>query len=972
MAEKTIFAGLTVLEAGEDFAADDWGFTSRNPQTTDRYLELGAVTHRHDAKPALEGPTASALASGFASGGALGAGEDFYVAYTLLDERGGETLPSQAIVVTMDPPLDPSNAAPSAEAQYGSGFLPVGVYYYVVSILDDTGGETPPGPWVQVERAPGDANGQVLLSGLDEIVAEASGAEWAVYRSTSGGQFHYIAQGSGGALIDDGTLCANCSRRPKAETENTTNSDGRMVVTVPSGAIVDGNGRVADGFNLYISRGGGFTSPSLHETYPSASAGAEIEILSYAPQDGRPPDVSTAVRGASKIDSETEILDFHWLTPVTASADLPIPAASADVRAVIGEGIIYGFFSDAWHPLGGQLTVVVGSAEYQASELELVGSGGLTVEAIDTGAGRTIVTLTAPEGTVDTDERIGSVAASGSGEVAPASAIMFRGAGGASVEVAASGGSALVTVTAAADAPDEFIASVAASGGGVVAPASALVFVASGDAEIGVAEVDGSATITIFASAGGAEGPQGPSGEPGPAGENVVDVYASGSGSVLDAPALMFVGSAGTSVEVASGAGSAVVTITSTGGGGGPTSEARFSASASASLASGASAATTLDLGATNARILRVTSNGAARLRLYASEAARDADAERDTETDPTDDHGVWLDFALPSGDVDWIVSPAVDLANMDDPLGTTVPATIDNLGTASAVVTIGVHGVRGGALEGIGPAGPQGEPGPAGPSGATGPEGPQGEQGPQGEAGAAGSGTLTNVEGTDGTVVGSAMNLIFASSGAVAVTVEASGAASAVVTIGAEAVEAGLTDFTPLALNSGWTNLDPAGSGSAAVAKDLVTGLCYLRAPLAIGSAASAVIATVPSATVDFRPVVAHRWVNEDGVGIEVQTDGDLVALGDFSALTEMSISMLCWEGTPDASIAQGPQGPPGEGAAELQAMLLASGVGRLVGGGSATARPAGFAYYDWIQDEEPLNMVEGDRWIPPVGSGG
>lgn len=524
MAEKTVFAGLTVLEAGEDLAADDWGLTTRNPHLIDRYVELGAVSHRHDARAALEAPSASAAVEGLSSGGFLTAGEDFYVTFTLLDENGGETLAAPEQVVSMDPPLDPSNAAPSAEVQYGSGFLPIETYYYVVSILDAQGGETPPSPWVQVEREPGDANAQVLLSGLDEIVAEAGGAGWAVYRSTAGTDFHYIAEGSGATLVDDGTLCANCSRGPKAETENTTNSDGAIEVVVPSAAMVDGNGRAADSFNLYVSRGGGFLSPSLHETYPSASAGVAILIYSYLPQPGRPPDVPTAVRGASQIDPDTEILDWHWLRPVAASGDLPASGnASADVRAAIDTGIVYIWRDEEWHPLSGAAT----------------------------------------------DEFVASIAASGSGEVAPASALMFVGSGAAEVEVASAGGSAVVTIYAPS---------------GAVGPQGP-------EGPEGPQGPSGEQGPSGASGAPGPQGEQGPQGETGPAGppgSGLVLVSASGSGDVGPASAVMFVGSGGAEVSVASADGSAVVTIYSPSGAAGPQGEPGEQGPAGPSGASGA------------------------------------------------------------------------------------------------------------------------------------------------------------------------------------------------------------------------------------------------------------------------------------------------------------------------------------------------------------------------------------------------
>jgi hypothetical protein len=77
------------------------------------------------------------------------------------------------------------------------------------------------------------------------------------------------------------------------------------------------------------------------------------------------------------------------------------------------------------------------------------------------------------------------------------------------------------------------------------------------------------------------------------------------------------------------------------------------------SLADAASATGTIEL-APSYRILRVTTDKAARVRLYTSTTRRDADASRPMGTDPVGDHGLLME-QITSTDLDWDLSPVVD-----------------------------------------------------------------------------------------------------------------------------------------------------------------------------------------------------------------------------------------------------------------------------------------------------------------------
>jgi hypothetical protein len=53
---KTLFSGLTVLTPDESILSDDGSFIGADRDTIDRFLEIGAKTHRHTGLPGLNNP----------------------------------------------------------------------------------------------------------------------------------------------------------------------------------------------------------------------------------------------------------------------------------------------------------------------------------------------------------------------------------------------------------------------------------------------------------------------------------------------------------------------------------------------------------------------------------------------------------------------------------------------------------------------------------------------------------------------------------------------------------------------------------------------------------------------------------------------------------------------------------------------------------------------------------------------------
>lgn len=294
---KTPFAGLTELDPEESLDVDGGSFQHRNPLITDHLLHVGAVTHRHDEHAALADPLVAPSATTASAGGGFPAGSDYYVAYTLLDAEGGETLTSPVTVVSTQEAIEDPVSAPAVTAITTGGSLRAGTYTYAYTLLDAHGGETLPSDDASVERPYGPPSGSVVIEGMGEAAALAGAVGWRVYKAGAAGVYHFLAEGTGVELIDDGTLCADCASRPPDV--NRTRQTSKLTVTVPPD--VDG-----DGFRLWISTVGDFIGAFAGE-YPVASAGVAIDFTQLVTGDGAPPDVSLSVPGATKINPATEL-----------------------------------------------------------------------------------------------------------------------------------------------------------------------------------------------------------------------------------------------------------------------------------------------------------------------------------------------------------------------------------------------------------------------------------------------------------------------------------------------------------------------------------------------------------------------------------------------------------------------------------------------------------------------------------------
>jgi hypothetical protein len=400
--QKTPFAGLTELDVSESILEDNGAFTSRDRETIDRFLQIGAKTHRHDGSAGLSNPTNAPSAAVIGSAGTIGGELNLNIGYTAQDEQRGETVLSPVTTVSTPGPLTEPQHAPSAEVKYDAGNLTQDNYYYGISYVDAEGGETPLGPVVIATRQPGHANARVRLSHINDGMAEAGATAWRLYRQRAGGAFAFLASGTASEYLDEGNVSPICDINPPNDNFNTTNSVNTLTVTLPSLA----NLPVGTEFiNLYLSQSGTLTGQTFLEQIPVVSAGQTIVYGSLELQNDQPPDVNTSIGGVSKI-TLGEIEGLQWKTPVTSSASLGT-GEKGDVKLAEDSGYLYAVLVPSagvaknWTRIasgGGESTLKVtasGATVSKVGEIEVVGSG-IAVKEEESAPGKVKVTIGAP------------------------------------------------------------------------------------------------------------------------------------------------------------------------------------------------------------------------------------------------------------------------------------------------------------------------------------------------------------------------------------------------------------------------------------------------------------------------------------------------------------------------------------------------------------------------------------------------
>jgi hypothetical protein len=348
---KTAFAGLTALDENDNITVDGGSFLTRNPDITDRLLQVGCVTHRHDAHVGVPNPIGQLSASVSLTGGQLEAATTIFMGYTLLDSEGGETMLSPVVATNTQSPIVPDLPPPTASADYSAGSLPIGGFSYAFSYRDGGGGQTELQPAVFAERAAGHASGQIIISELAAGLASGL-VEWEAWRAEEGGRYCLMATGTTDTWTDTGFTCTDASAQPPSV--NTTNHTSDLTIQLPTPED-DPSVGLATSINVYLCVDGSFSSPSLYGVYPVASGGNTFTVPSLVLGTGSPPDANRSLIGAHLIDPDSEI-SGPWKKAVVNAAALPLTGnTDGDTRGTLNDHAIHiwNAEADAWGVIEG-------------------------------------------------------------------------------------------------------------------------------------------------------------------------------------------------------------------------------------------------------------------------------------------------------------------------------------------------------------------------------------------------------------------------------------------------------------------------------------------------------------------------------------------------------------------------------------------------------------------------------------------
>lgn len=109
----------------------------------------------------------------------------------------------------------------------------------------------------------------------------------------------------------------------------------------------------------------------------------------------------------------------------------------------------------------------------------------------------------------------------------------------------------------------------------------------------------------------------------------------------------------------------------------------------SPTLATGVDAIIQVPAGCMTLQLQNMNVSSSARVRLYGTQDAAVADRARPNTIDPVGNHGMYVDMMFTAGYLAWVTTPPVFCQNQDNPQSTVLYATVQNLGSVSATITV-------------------------------------------------------------------------------------------------------------------------------------------------------------------------------------------------------------------------------------------------------------------------------------------
>lgn len=457
---ETPFAGLYQPSPGDDISANNYQFYE-NIGAIDQLFQQ-ALTRRYDGVERVQSFASGATLVAVASGGALPAGETFWIGVTALDAYNGETTVMLASATVPGGVVNPTVEPALVATNDGTGQMTAGTYRYVYTVMAN-GGESEASPVGEVSIL---TDGTVTITPPSAVTA---GYDWRAYRSFGYSDLARVGgtHASGTVSISDNGIDYSIYYDQQPPDDNLTGETGMIQITRPA---MPAN---AVGWKVYAGGDSGLPSPALltdlnagevnNVVDDSVSAVLFTDINQISA--GTPPRVSRTIDGGDNV----------------AAINVDYAGSGALVSGGLGSGTV----EEALDTLVGRTARVVttlnglyGGVTIAGSGTVSVASAGSTITITGTGGGGGASTYISASGsaamtgsvsligasgitlTQDTaassitikGSRVngiyGDVTIAGSGAVSVASAgstitITGTGGGGASTYLSASGGTAM-------------------------------------------------------------------------------------------------------------------------------------------------------------------------------------------------------------------------------------------------------------------------------------------------------------------------------------------------------------------------------------------------------------------------------------------------------------------------------------------------------------------------------------------------